>query len=159
MCLGCLHAVGYLGTLVSKQGLLLLLLLLSLLLLYLFKATPEAYGGSQARGPFRAVAASLCHSHSNARSESRVCNLYHSSWQHWILNPPSKARDQTSILMDTSQIHFHWAMTGTPNKAYFWVTKRSPQTSRHLEYGKFTRPMALSHHFCPFASFFLCSDH
>ena len=27
---------------------------------------------SQARGPIRAVAAGLCHSHSNARSESRL---------------------------------------------------------------------------------------
>ena len=29
---------------------------------------------------------------------SRVCNLHHSSWQHHILNPLSKARDQTHIL-------------------------------------------------------------
>ena len=26
---------------------------------------------------------------------SRVCNLHHRSWQHWILNPLSEARDQT----------------------------------------------------------------
>ena len=36
---------------------------------FFFRATPEAYGGSQARGPIRAIAASLCLSHSNARSE------------------------------------------------------------------------------------------
>ena len=30
-----------------------------------------AYGGSQVRGLVRAVAASLCHSHSNERSEPR----------------------------------------------------------------------------------------
>ena len=35
----------------------------------LFRATPMAYGGSQARGPITAVAASLCQSHSNTRSE------------------------------------------------------------------------------------------
>ena len=29
---------------------------------------------------------------------SFVCDLHHSSWQHWILNPLSKARDQTHIL-------------------------------------------------------------
>lgn len=34
-----------------------------------FQVTPAAYGGSQPRGLIRAVAASLCHSHSNARSE------------------------------------------------------------------------------------------
>ena len=32
---------------------------------------------------------------------SCVCDLHHSSWQCRILNPLSKARDQTHILMDT----------------------------------------------------------
>ena len=35
----------------------------------LFRAAPEAYGGSQARGPIRAAAASLRQGHSNARSK------------------------------------------------------------------------------------------
>ena len=35
---------------------------------------------------------------------SRVCNLYHSTPQHQIPNPLSKAKDQTNILMDTSRI-------------------------------------------------------
>ena len=35
----------------------------------LFKATPMAYGGSQAKGPIPAVATSLHHSHSNTVSE------------------------------------------------------------------------------------------
>ena len=39
---------------------------------FLFRATPVAYGGSQARGPIEAVAASLRHSHSNARSEPHL---------------------------------------------------------------------------------------
>ena len=38
----------------------------------LFRATPKAYGGSQARGPIGAVPAGLCHSHSNAGSELRL---------------------------------------------------------------------------------------
>ena len=38
----------------------------------LFRATPVAYGGSQARGQGGAVAASLHYSHSNARSESSL---------------------------------------------------------------------------------------
>ena len=37
--------------------------------LCLFRATPRADGGSQARGPCRAVAAGLHHSHSSGRSE------------------------------------------------------------------------------------------
>ena len=49
-----------------------------------FRAAPAAYGGSQARGQIGAADA----------------RLHHSSQQHWILNPPTKARDHTHILMD-----------------------------------------------------------
>ena len=38
------------------------------------------------------------------RDPSQVYNQYYSSWQCWILNPVNEARDQTLILMDTSQI-------------------------------------------------------
>ena len=37
-----------------------------------YRAAPTAYGGSQARGLIGAVAASLCQSHSNARSDPRL---------------------------------------------------------------------------------------
>ena len=45
---------------------------------------------------------------------SHVCNLYHSSWICWILNPLSEAKDQIHLLMDTSQIRFPCATVGTP---------------------------------------------
>ena len=45
---------------------------------------------------------------------SHFCSLQHSSWQYQILNPLSKARDQTCILVDASQICFCWATVGTP---------------------------------------------
>ena len=38
----------------------------------LFRATPTAYGGFQARGLIGAVAAGLHHSHSNAGSKARL---------------------------------------------------------------------------------------
>ena len=34
---------------------------------------------------------------------SHICRLHPSSWQHGILNPLSKARDRTCVLMDASQ--------------------------------------------------------
>ena len=40
------------------------------------------------------------------QDQSCICDLHHSSWQ--LLNPLSKARDRTRILMDASQIHFCW---------------------------------------------------
>ena len=72
-----------------------------------FRAAPVAYGGSQGRVLIGAVAASLHTATATARPDpSCVCNLHHSSWQCWILNPLSKARDLTYVLMDANQIRF-----------------------------------------------------
>ena len=49
-----------------------------------------------------------------AREPSCICELHHSSWQRWILNPLSETRDQTRNLMVPSQICFHCTTTGTP---------------------------------------------
>ena len=57
-----------------------------------FRAGFMAYGGSQVRGPIRAVAAGLHHSHSNVGSKPCL-RLNHSSQQCQILNPLRKARD------------------------------------------------------------------
>ena len=76
-----------------------------------------AYGGSQARGQIGTTAACLLHSHSNARSDC-VCDLHRSSWQGWILNPLSEARDPTHIFMDTGWIHFCCAIKGTPKDGF-----------------------------------------
>ena len=45
---------------------------------------------------------------------THICNPHHSSQQHQILNPLSKARERTCILMDTSQVHYCWVAMGTP---------------------------------------------
>ena len=50
---------------------------------------------------------------------SRICDLHHSSQQCWILNPLSKARDQTCILMDTSQIFNPLSHNGNSHKCLF----------------------------------------
>ena len=77
-----------------------------------------AYGSSQERGQMGATAASLHHSHGNTRSEPHL-DLHHSSQQHRIPDPLSKARDQTSILMDTSQIRCCCATRGTPTAGIY----------------------------------------
>ena len=81
--------------------------------LLFFRAAPTVYGSSQARGQIRATAAGL-HTATATHALNCVCNLHHSSWQSWIPDPTREARDQTCILMDTSQIHSHCATTGTP---------------------------------------------
>ena len=79
---------------------------------FLFRAAPAAYRAFQARGGIRAAAASLATA-TAMQDPSHICDLHHSSWQCWILNPLSKVRDQTHVLMVTSQVCFCCATTGT----------------------------------------------
>ena len=46
---------------------------------------------------------------------SLICDLHHSSLQHWILNPLIEARDRTHNLTVPSQIRFHCTTKGTPS--------------------------------------------
>ena len=50
---------------------------------------------------------------------SCICDLHHNSWQHQILNPLSKARVQTHILMDTSQVYILLSHNG--NSCFVWT--------------------------------------
>ena len=50
---------------------------------------------------------------------SHICDLHNSSWQGWILKPLSKARDWIYILMDISQVLYHWATMGIPSEHFF----------------------------------------
>ena len=58
---------------------------------------------------------------------SCVFDLHHSSLQHQIPYPLSKARDQTHTLMDTSQILFHCVTTGTSSTVVFSLKKTKVQ--------------------------------
>ena len=80
----------------------------------LFRAAPLVYGNSQARGWIRAIAAS------NSNSGSEPClPPTPSSQQCQTLNPLSEARDQNHVLMNTTQVPFHWARMGTPVNLFF----------------------------------------
>ena len=61
---------------------------------------------------------------------SPICDLHHSSWQCWILNPLREARDWTCILKDASWVCYHWATTGTPCSGIF--VKRTDLLWNHL---------------------------
>ena len=53
---------------------------------------------------------------------SHICHLHHSLRQHWILNPLSKARDETYILTGTTvRSLICWATTGTLNIQEFFL--------------------------------------
>ena len=88
------------------------------LFVLLFRATPTAYRSCQARSQIRASAAGLYHSHSTAGSEP------------WLQSTPqlmatpihdslSDSRDQTRILLDTSQIHLHCTTQELPQTLFF----------------------------------------
>ena len=87
---------------------------LCLFFFWLFRASPEAYGDSQARGRRGAVAAGLHHSHSNAGSELHLRPTPQLMAMPDPYNPLSEGRDGTGNLMVPSGIPFHCATMGTP---------------------------------------------
>ena len=89
-----------------------------IIVICLFRVTPAAYGGSQARGPVWAVADGL--------PEPQQQQIWVASATYTaahgnagILNPLSKARDRTWVLMDSSRICFHCTTVRTPKFACF----------------------------------------
>ena len=61
---------------------------------------PAAYGSLWARGWIGVTVAGQHHSHGNTRSKPHLRPVPQ-LWQCWILNPLSKARDWTHILVDS----------------------------------------------------------
>ena len=88
---------------------------------------------------------------------SCVCNLHHSSWHCWILNPLNEARDWTCIFMDPSQIHFLCTTAGTPLRVFDKCCDTEPQSTMEThrrrgklsEFGQIYNLSAIS--------FFLCT--
>ena len=78
-----------------------------------FRAIPTACASSQIRGRIRAATASL--HHSNTRSEP--C-LPPTPQLRAKPDPTEQGQDWTHFLMDTGQVCFHWATTGTPGSLH-----------------------------------------
>ena len=99
------------------------------------RSTPVTYGSSQARDRIRATAANLHHSHSNTRSKPRLQPTAQPR-PRWILNPLSKARDGTCVLVDASQIHFCCTTAGTPLSWRWMMPDRNsdPRETGNLKY-------------------------
>ena len=76
-------------------------------------AAPAAHGSSWARGQIETAAASLHDSHRNARS----------------FNPLSKARNQTRILMDSSQVLNTLSYNGNSRILRFYVIMAKSRTT------------------------------
>ena len=73
-------------------------------LVFFFRAAPVAFGSSQARGGKLELQLQAFATATATRDPSKVFELHHGSQQCQTLNPLSKARDRTLILMDPSQI-------------------------------------------------------
>ena len=100
----------------------------------LFRAAPMAYGGSQASGPIGTVAADLHHSYISVGSEPRLWPTPQLMAIR-ILNPLSRARDGTHILMDTGRISQPLNHDGNSSSVltYIFITSLcSLSTSEHL---------------------------
>ena len=84
------------------------------IIICLFRAVPEACGGSQARGQIGAVDTGLRHSHGNLGSKPHHGDLHHSLRQHWILNPQARPEIEPASSWLLVGFNNHWAMTATP---------------------------------------------
>ena len=87
--------------------------------LFCFRAAPRAYGSSQS---IKAESELQVQAYATATAMpdlSHICNLHHSSRQHQILNPLSKATDRTRNLMVPSWIRFCCATMGTRDDVFY----------------------------------------
>ena len=82
---------------------------------------------------------------------SRVCDLHHSSRQHWMLNPLSKARDQTHNLTDTSWVLNPLSHSGNSGDKFFFIlilfTKLGSQLGQICNWG-LARKQKLENNVC-----------
>ena len=72
---------------------------------------------------------------------SCICNLCHSLWQCWILNPLSEARDQIHI---PRQVCYHCTTMGTPCSSWFFSEFLTTILSCPLDISNYTSHISKS---------------
>ena len=102
---------------------------------FLFRATGAAYGSSQARGQIRGAAATYTTA-TAMLDPSHICNLCRRLQQCQIFNPLIEARDQTHILIDTSQVFNLLSHNGNSvcTVEYYPILKKK-EILTHLQHG------------------------
>ena len=93
--------------------------------LFIFMATPAAYGSSQARGQIETAAVTYATA-STKPDPSCICNLHCSLWQCQILNPLSEARDRSNPHPHRDNVRSLtcWATTGAPAFKSFDIKRK-----------------------------------
>ena len=89
------------------------------LFVLLFRAAPKKHVEVPRIGVKLELQLPACTTATATQDPSCICDLHQSSRQCWILNPVSETRDQTRILVNTIQVCYHWATTGTPKRIIF----------------------------------------
>ena len=88
---------------------------------FLFRAAQMAHGSSWARGESELQL--LAYTAATAKPDlSCICDLRHSLWQCWILNPLSKARDLTHIFSDTRWVLKPLSHSGNSSSSRLSIT-------------------------------------
>ena len=64
---------------------------------------------------------------------SCICDLYHSSWQRWILNPLSKARGQTTFSWISVRFISVASQQQLPNFFFLWPRLRHSLSNTRSE--------------------------
>ena len=87
--------------------------ILFILFYLLFRATLIAYGSSWL-GVELELQLPAYTTVTETQDPSCVCDPYYSSHQGQTPSPLREDKDGTCMLMDASQVHYHWVMKGTP---------------------------------------------
>ena len=93
---------------------------------FFLRPQPVTYGSSQARSQIGAAAEPYATAIATATLNlSSICELHHSLWQHWILNPLRRGMEHTSSLTLCWVLNL-LSHSGNSYTIFFFLTLRFP---------------------------------